>query len=1039
MAETEKHAHKSNTQVRKDEDVSKRDPVFTKEEAQKMYRRSIEETQSALDLDVPQGVFEYIKAPSVVVVGVLLAYLIGRLGFSILFLAALVYAIIFKFRRSMAQFKVSLQALVYNQARKEKALNNWESVEWINYVVGRFWPVVEKFVSEEVFRNVNTFFYENCPPFLRSIRLTEFTLGSQPPKITGIMFYESTGDDTVQLDVELFFIPLETSKETHMLFERPSSRAEYNSRVVLVARLGMKSHFGVDLPILMKKIAFRTKLRVILSITKRSFFVREVEACMLEEPYIDFTLKPLKAVDLMDLPGLSNWINNIIISGLRSNLINPQSLKINLEKLLEAKAEALGVLCLQLLDFESRQNEKCHGEIDIDGRRLYATGTREGARFSFSEFFYLSLSNVDDFVNFNLVAGGQASRGSLHVKKIMGGSRLETMRIIGKEGTTKATLHCAMCYYPILKAEGKRHMASAALVTMTIVQIENLHAMNAPRGAYTTACTVIVSPEKPEQAKKEESSLPLIRSVGSTMIASLDVMSWFSKRETLPPATRNTFFVYKTKTIVDSNSPKFGEKCTFLSRNIAADAIRITVVNRDGEDTSVLANLEIPVANVFDGMKEWYRLRDAKMGRMELQFNMSYIELAGTEQRFKDYKKVLQISLRDVSTIYGSGCYSAMVRTRSGAFPVDTFAVGIVKLDKRVLVPVEDRDDVELFLYRENLKDEIFVGSGFIMKDGVHVALDTSVNESVAGSELAADEGTSSVFLREVAIRSSEVDTGSVLVTVEEENLKEYKGVSDSKDEVKIIQARFSSVQGLEDDFVIEFRNSEEIVACSAVSSQREIQEVFTFVTGREDIRAWFRSLVLGKDIIVGECAVPKRKMNEKVLLSETGVFCMVEVRVQCARFWLQPSLKRGCMKLTVNSVQDLRSPAGAGPCDSFCKVFINNTQVHRTKIVKKQENPVFNEEVYAILDKRYDILKIAVQDWSQFEASHTLGVVETPLHFLDEGVFSHRLKLLDPSTLKHTGSCIDLTFCFSRDEAPQRRRKNNSSNNNIFSAFLSF
>lgn len=1035
MVVTDRHVHRGSTQVKKETDESRKDTVFTKEEAQKMYRRSIEETQNALDLDVPQGVFEYIKAPSVVVVGVLLAYAIGRLGLSILFLAALVYVIIFKFRRSMAQFKVSLQTLVYNQARKEKVLNNWESVEWINYVMGRFWPVVEPFVSEEVFRNVNTFFYENCPPFLRSIRLTEFTLGSLPPKVTGIMFYENTGDDTVQLDAELFFIPLETSKETHMLFTKPSSSAEYNSRVVLVARLGMKSHFGVDLPILVKKIAFRTKVRVILSITKRSFFVREVEACMLEEPYIDFTLKPLKAVDLMDLPGLSNWINNIIISGLRSNLINPQSLKINLEKLVEAKTEALGVLCLHLLDFESREHERCHGEIDIDGRRLYATCVKEGASFSFSEFFYLNVSNIDDFVNFNLVSGGQAARGSLQIKKILSGSKLETMRILRKEGI-KATLCCATYYYPILRAEGKRHLASAALVTMTIIQIEDLQAMNVPRSTYTTTCTVIVSPEKPEQAKKEESPLPLIRSVGNTMIASLDVMSWFSIRETLPPATRNTFFVHKTKTIVDSNSPKFGEKCTFLSRNIATDAIRITVMNRDGEDTSVLANLEIPVSNIFDGMREWYRLRDAKMGRMELQFKVDYVNLAGTEQHFRDYKRMLRIGFRDVSTIYGSGSYSVILRTRGGVFAVETFSVGTVRLDRKVLIPLEDKDNIELLLYRENPRDEILVGSGFILKEDTYVAVDASVNESVGGSEVAADESTSGVSLKEVAIRSGDADSGSVLVTVEEEDLREYRGVSDSKDEAKVIQVRFSNVQGLEDDFVIEFRNSEEIVACSAISFQKEVQEVFTFITGRDDIRAWFRSLVLGKDVIVGECAVPKRKMNEKVMLSDTGVFCTVEVRVQCARFRHQPSLKRGCLRLTVNSIQDLRSLAGAGPRDSFCKVYIDNTQVHRTKIVKKLQNPVFNEEVYVMLDKRYDTLKITVQDWTQFEASRVLGVVEMPLHFLEEGVFSHRLKLLDPSTQKHTGSYIDLTFNFSRNELPQRKRKNN---NNIFGALLSF
>lgn len=1014
-----------------DSAMPRKNHVLTKEEIHKMYKKSIDEFQNALDLDVPQGIFEYIKAPSVVVVGILVAYLIGRFRLSIFLLVALIYTVVFKFKRRMQKFKVSLQNLVYSQTRKEKVAGKWETVEWINYVVTRFWTVVEPVISEEVFRKVNTFLYENCPSFLSSISLKEFTLGSLPPKVTGIMFYENVGEDIVQIDGEVFFIPLETSKEAHFFFKKASSGVAYNSKVTLVVRVGAKTNFGTTLPlyILVKNISFKAKTRVILTMTKKNFFIKEVEICLLEEPYIDFTLKPMKTLDVMELPGLSDWINGTILMVLRQNLVNPQSLKINLEKLVEEKTEVVGVLCLQLLEFESRDSEQLHGEIDIDGKRLYMTNTREGAAFSFNEFFYLIISNIDDFVNFNLVSGNKISRGSLQIKKILDGSTLETMKIQDAE-KVRATQKFVAHYYPLMCAEGKKRLTNAALVTMSIIQIDELQALNTSRKKYTTSCSIIVSPDKLEPIKKGSSSLLLKSTVYATanlLGGIFDTITGFSKKEKLLPSSRNTFFIHQTKTIVDSKSPKFEDKCVFLSRNVSMDIIKICVMDKEGESSKILGSVEIPVSNVYSNTKEWYRLKDVNKGRIEIHFKMDYVQLKDERAAFKDYKKILNINFKEVMTIFGNGNYTAVFKSKCGFFKVETFCIGSTKLKRTVLVPIEDKDNLRLYLYKENPREENFIGIGTVLDEGRYVTGETPVNEIVESSieEARTEDVESQIITRDVVIKNDDAEAGSILLNIEEELLREYKGVSSDKDEAKVIQVRFSNFQGVHDDFRIEFRNPEELLACSKISFNKQVGETFTLITGYEDIKARVVSIKLGKDVLIGECIIPKRRMNENVLINDTGSSCNIEVKVLCCSFRFFSSLKRGTLRLTINSIQDLKGSDSTGLRDTYCKVYINNIQIHRTKIKKKSLNPVFNEEITIYLDKRYDEIKITVQDWSQFEASPVIGVVETSLYFLEEGKCVQKLQLLDPHTFMPTKAYVDTAFEFSRDEQPSKKKKN--------------
>ncbi len=56
--------------------------------------------------------------------------------------------------------------------------------------------------------------------------------------------------------------------------------------------------------------------------------IEELELGFIKTPVIDFNLRPLKGLDLMDLPGLSSFISDMIKWGLDTSLVHPVTLKI---------------------------------------------------------------------------------------------------------------------------------------------------------------------------------------------------------------------------------------------------------------------------------------------------------------------------------------------------------------------------------------------------------------------------------------------------------------------------------------------------------------------------------------------------------------------------------------------------------------------------------------------------------------------------------------------------------------------------------------
>jgi len=54
-----------------------------------------------------------------------------------------------------------------------------ESAEWLNHFLERFWLIYEPVLSTTIVASVDQILSTSCPPYLESIRLTQFTLGSR--------------------------------------------------------------------------------------------------------------------------------------------------------------------------------------------------------------------------------------------------------------------------------------------------------------------------------------------------------------------------------------------------------------------------------------------------------------------------------------------------------------------------------------------------------------------------------------------------------------------------------------------------------------------------------------------------------------------------------------------------------------------------------------------------------------------------------------------------------------------------------------------
>lgn len=717
---------------------------FTEEEQKKkqaeqdierMYKQSKIEFKNALDIDEPKVTF--FKVPLILLSCCLLSFLAGYFHFSILTMILIMYCSYFIFSRSVEKFKKSMQVLVFKSERR-RLISELESVEWINFAISRVWDVIESEVCKEVFRTVNPILMEKCPSFLAGIRLSEFTLGSVPPVIKGISFDSKREKNIISFDCEMFFVPLETGRGAASFLLGDS--ANWNSRIVITTRVGLAlKGRGIDVPVLVQNLSFYGKARIIMKLSRDLRApLQYVEICFLTQPQIDFDLSPLKAIDLMNLPGLNSFIHNLIDSNLSQQLVDPNSLKIDLTKRIAREVVPKGIVLLHIYSMLNKTDESCVGEIDIDGRRLFKTQQREGTNIIFNEYFYLILNHNDEMLNIffrsrNIQSHHKYGTAGICLKKLKGiGSVLQSVKI-WKKGHARSVLDTDVKFYPVIEGPvmPQKHISGQAIYIITIQYIENLQAQKKSRTKFYNSCVQIMICNKLDEIEKQKAETPYelvkaalaisgsitqniaqtitkkIKSGYNTVIGQENM----EDAEMLMEASSSTFFVGKTRTILETRSPVFDEKFEVFSRHINKDFLYLSVIDQQGDKTEVVGKLEVPLKDIFDGTEEIYKIKGAQSGRIKISYKVHYI--TPFISPFKRYRTAVRIRITQLVTTYDEGIFYAVIKNNNESFFVDSFCFGDLPINREVIVPTEEDEEViKIYLFRENLHESEYIGTG---------------------------------------------------------------------------------------------------------------------------------------------------------------------------------------------------------------------------------------------------------------------------------------------------------------------------------------
>ncbi len=217
------------------------------------------------------------------------------------------------YRTSVARFRRNARDDIQRELVKTHLMSDSESADWMNHFLDRFWLIYEPVLSRTITATVEQVLSTNCPPFLESMRLTEFTLGSKAPRIDSVKTFPKTDEDIVMMDWDFSFNPNDISDLTQKQIKKLS-----NPKIILSIRLG-KGLATAAMPILLENMSFSGSMRIRMKLMTNFPHVQVVDLSFMKPPEFDFSLKPIGGETFgFDIAGVSVFI---IIVGLDTDSV----------------------------------------------------------------------------------------------------------------------------------------------------------------------------------------------------------------------------------------------------------------------------------------------------------------------------------------------------------------------------------------------------------------------------------------------------------------------------------------------------------------------------------------------------------------------------------------------------------------------------------------------------------------------------------------------------------------------------------------------
>ncbi|SCW02044.1 LAFE_0E12926g1_1 [Lachancea fermentati] len=303
--------------------------------------------ETFLDNLIPDKFYgDWYHAVAVFFLGGFLSFLVGKLGFSLGPVFFIVVATSILYRTSIKKYRASIRDFVQREFTVQKVEDDYESMEWLNSFLDKYWPILEPEVSQMIVQQVNQILATNpsIPAFIKALWIDQFTLGIKPPRIDLVKTFQNTDTDVVVMDWGVSFTP-------HDLSDMNSKELKnfVNQRAVVKAKM-----FGLPITVALSEIAFKALARLRFKLMTPFPHIETVNVQLLDVPDIDFVARLLGDSifnwEIMAIPGLLPVMKELAKKYMGPMFMPPFSLQLNIPQLLSGSPVSIGVLEITVKD-----------------------------------------------------------------------------------------------------------------------------------------------------------------------------------------------------------------------------------------------------------------------------------------------------------------------------------------------------------------------------------------------------------------------------------------------------------------------------------------------------------------------------------------------------------------------------------------------------------------------------------------------------------------------------------------------------------------
>lgn len=203
-----------------------------------------------------------------------------------------------------------------------------ESMNWLNLMIKIFYETNRNSIFLGTKETLDPLLADVKPGYISKIALTQFDFGSSTPVIEGVTGSETQSEPqtTPSGAPDDTFVP----KRFYILEMRPVISSN-DFKMMFKVEFKFKN---ISIDVLLKDVHYCGKCKIVVELDKSKSFpcVNRVFITLMERPKVDFNIEFLTSLDIDLLPGLKDWIRNIIEDSVAKMLVFPGRIYLDFQK-----------------------------------------------------------------------------------------------------------------------------------------------------------------------------------------------------------------------------------------------------------------------------------------------------------------------------------------------------------------------------------------------------------------------------------------------------------------------------------------------------------------------------------------------------------------------------------------------------------------------------------------------------------------------------------------------------------------------------------